>query len=117
MKGELKMKIVRTEQGKYTRSLTLEIDECVVDTINSELTTSLVNGVKFVPLTAEDIWKIMIESIEAPRYKEEYFIDYKFYNGVMKLGDFVRCNINDIFATLPGETEEVVDFYNDEFYP
>ena len=118
MRGDIKMKIIRTEVGNYSRSLTLEIDECVVNTVNNSLTASLVAEVSYVPLTEKEIWDIMTLSVKAPRFQEEYFVDLEFYHGVMKLGDFVHCVINDIFADLPtGETEEVVEYYRDEFCP
>lgn len=115
------MKIIRTEVGNYSRSLTLEIDECVVRTVNNSLTASLVTEVtevSYVPLTGKEIWDIMTLSIKAPRFQEEYFVDLEFYHGVIKLGDFVHCVINDIFADLPLEdAEEVVEYYRDEFRP
>ena len=116
------MKIVRTEEGYYTRKTTLNIDETVAEKINSALEASVVSFLvgtrtKFEPLTPEDIWDIMTKSIDAPRFREEYFVNLKFYAGNMKLGDFVHCAINDIFAEIPGEGEETPDFYNDEFYP
>ena len=111
------MKIVRIEEGHYSRRFTLEIDEALVSVINKELEDSIVNGATFKPLTVEEVWTIMTKSIEAPRFKEEYFIDIKFYNGIMKLGDFVRLIINTTFEELPGELDdEIVEFYRDEFY-
>ena len=112
------MKIIRTEVGKYSRSLTLEIDECVVRTVNNSLIASLVTEVTYEPLTEKEIWDIMTLSIKAPRFQEEYFVDLDFYHGVIKLGDFVHCVINDIFADLPlDDAEEVVEYYRDEFCP
>lgn len=118
MKGELEMKIVRTEEGKYTRTTTLELDKEVVEVINHNLSMAIVNGVECAPLTVEEVWDILTNSIKAVRYNEEYFIEYYVYTGNMKLGDFVRCEINEYFEEMPcDETEETPDLWYDEFHP
>lgn len=109
------MKIVRTEDGTFTRTITLEIDEVTVEKINKDLEDALVNGAKYIPLTVEEVWDIMLHYFEAPRYNEEYFVELKFYSGNMKLGDFVRLTINDIFEELPGEVDERTEVWYDEF--
>lgn len=111
------MKIMRTEEGRYNRTTTLEIDEITVEKINKDLEEALVNGTKYIPLTVEETWAILNDSIKAPRYNEEYFIELKLYSGNMKLGDFVRLTINDMFEELPGESEEIPEIWYDEFYP
>lgn len=109
------MKIIRTEDGTFTRIITLEIDEVTVEKINKDLEDALVNGAKYIPLTVEEVWDIMLHYFEAPRHNEEYFVELKFYSGNMKLGDFVRFTINDIFEELPGETDEQTEVWYDEF--
>lgn len=111
------MEIVRTEEGSFTRRITLKIDGPLVSLINKDLEEALVNG-SCKPLTLEEVWGILSESIEAPRFMEEYFVDLKFYVGNMKLGDFVRYEVNNFFEELPGEIDsERIDLYTDEFYP
>ena len=111
------MKIMRTEEGRIARTTTLEIDEITVEKINKDLKEALVSGVKFIPLTVEETWAILTDSVEAPRFAEEYFVELKFYSGNIKLGDFVRLIINDMFAELPGESDEDIEIWYDEFYP
>lgn len=112
------MKIVRQEDGRFIRTVTLEINSSVVDTVNESLKKAIVNGMAFEPLTSEDIFTLMSDNIDAPRYREEYFVECEFYTGNMKLGDFVRCTINDIFAELPTKLEdETIEVWYDEFYP
>lgn len=111
------MEIVRTEEGRYTRTITLKVDQDLVDTINKDLEAALVNGAKYIPLTLEEVWNIMLKSIDAPRFKEEYFVELDFYSGNMKLGDFIHCEINNIFATLPAHQEdETVELFEDEYH-
>lgn len=111
------MKIIRTEEGTFTRAITLDIDENVLKTINSDIEKSIVNGVKFIPLTLEDFRDILMNSITAPRAKEEYFIEHRFYTGNMKLGCLVQCEINEIFEELPGEVDEKIEGWTDKFWP
>ena len=94
------MKIVRTEEGRYTRTTTLEIDKEVVEVINHNLSMVIVNGVECAPLTVEDVWDILVNGIDAARYNEEYFVEYYVYTGNMKLGDFVRSEINEYFTDI-----------------
>ena len=111
------MEIMRTEEGRFTRTTTLEIDKVTVEKINTDLEEAIVNGAKFIPLTVDETWDILTNSVGAQRYNEEYFVELSFYNGNMKLGDFVRLTINDIFAELPGESNEEPEIWYDEFYP
>ena len=112
------MKIVRTEESTVTRSVTLEINEEVAAVINDNLSNAIVNGASFAPLSPEDIWDIMQNSIDAPRFNEEYFVEFDMYTGNMKLGNFVHVQINTLFENLPTVTEnEVLEFYTDSFYP
>lgn len=114
----IEMEIIRREEGRYVRKLALNIDEDITNFINERLEESLVGGGKYERLTIQDIWDIMTKSIDAPRYKEEYFVELEFYSGMMKLGDFVRKEINAFFEVIPGEIEdETVDVFYDEFYP
>lgn len=111
------MEIVRTEEGTFTRKITLKVDEPLIGLINKDLEDALVEG-ECKPLTIEDIWDIMYELDEARRYNEEYHLKMKFRDGNMKLGDFVRYEINCFFEELPGEIDnETIDVYTDEFYP
>ena len=110
------MKVVRTEEGTYTRTTSLEIDEITVEKINKDLEEALVNGAKYIPLTVKETWAILNDSM-TPRALEEYFVELNFYSGNMKLGDFVRITINDMFEELPGESEEKPEIWYDEFYP
>ena len=111
------MKILRTEEGRFTRTIELEVDKEIVEIINHNLSMAITNGAKFNPLTLEDVCNILTYSIEAPRFNEEYFVDYDFYTGNIKLGNFVRSEINNIFADLPGEVNEETEVWYDEFYP
>jgi len=111
------MEIVRVEEGKYTRTATLVIDEVTLEAINEKLAESIVNGVKFTPLALEELWDILTKTVKASRYNEEYFVELEFYEGNMKLGSFVRTLINDLFEGMVGNVEESMDFYYDEFHP
>lgn len=111
------MKVIRTEEGRYNRVTTLTIDEKVVDRINKDLEKAIVNGVKFKPLTEKDIVDLVLNGYKVSRADEEYFVELEFYQGNMKLGTFVHCEINDIFEELPAdELHEEPDSWVDEFY-
>lgn len=111
------MKITRTEEGRYTRVTTLIIDEEIVERINEDLEAAIVNGVKFKPLTLEEVTDL-ISDAKASRGDEEYFVELEFYSGNMKLGVFVHCEINDIFEeTAADEIHEEPDYWTDEIYP
>ena len=111
------MKITRTEEGRYTRITTLTIDEDIVKRINEDLEIAIVNGVKFKPLTMEEITDLVSDG-KSPRANEEYFVELEFYSGNMKLGAFVHCEINDIFEETPAEEiNEEPDIWTDEIFP
>lgn len=111
------MKITRTEEGKYTRITTLTINEDIVKRINEDIDIAIVNGVKFKPLTMQEIIDL-VSGAKSPRADEEYFVELEFYSGNIKLGAFVRCEINDIFEELPAdEIHEEPDYWTDEIYP
>ena len=111
------MKITRTEEGRYTRITTLTIDEDIVKRINEDLEIAIVNGVKFKPLTMEEIADLVSDG-KSPRANEEYFVELEFYSGNMKLGAFVHCEINDIFEETPAEEiNEEPDIWTDEIFP
>lgn len=110
------MKIVRTEEGTYSRTSTLNINEDFVETINSNFKKVLVGNVDFIPLTLKELCNI-IKADNAPRANEEYHVNLEFYHGVMKLGTYVRCEINNCFEELPGEVDERPEVWCDEFEP
>lgn len=111
------MQITRTEEGRYTRITTLIIDENIVKRINKDLETAIVNGVKFRPLTMEEVIDLVSDA-KSPRTDEEYFVELDFYSGNMKLGAFVHCEINDIFEEAPAdELHEEPEIWTDEVYP
>jgi hypothetical protein len=111
------MKITRTEEGKYTRITTLTINEDTVKRINEDLDVAIVNGVKFKPLTIQEVIDL-VSGAKSSRGDEEYFVELEFYSGNMKLGAFIRCEINDIFEELPAdEIHEEPDYWTDEIYP
>lgn len=111
------MKITRTEEGKYTRITTLTINEDIVKRINEDLDVAIVNGVKFKPLTIEEVIDLVSDA-KSSRADEEYFVELEFYSGNMKLGAFIRCEINDIFEELPAdEIQEEPEYWTDEIYP
>lgn len=113
------MEIIRTEEGRYSRKFTLKVDDSLAYTINEDIQFAMreVQARNFKPLTVEELWDIMTNSIQASRYKEEYLFKLRFSEGNMRLGDFVRYEINNIFSLMPGELEnEEVEYYEDEYY-
>ena len=112
------MKITRTEEGRYVRITTLTIDEKVVERINEDLANAIVTEGVFKALTEEEIVGMIMDSVKAPRAQEEYFIELEFYQGNIKLGDFVTLEINDIFEEAPAdELHEEPEVWSDEVYP
>ena len=109
------MKITRGEEGTYVRVTELEIDEDTVNLINSNLKAAIVNGVKFTPLTKEEVWKILKNSEDNSRAREEYFVEIQWYTGVITLYEFIRCELNNYFIELPGQVEEKCYNWYDEF--
>lgn len=109
------MEIVRTEEGTYTRTMTLKINEDLVEAINANLEAATVDGTIHEPLTLEEVWNI-IKGTSA-RSQEEYFVELRFYTGNMKLYDFIRCEINNYFEEMQeSEVEEKPDFWCDELH-
>lgn len=111
------MKITRTEEGRYTRITTLTINEDTVKRINEDLDIAIINGVKFKPLTMEEVIEL-ISGAKSSRADEEYFVELEFYSGNMKLGVFIHCEINNIFEETPAkEIHEEPEIWTDEIYP
>jgi hypothetical protein len=109
------MKITRTEEGTYTRTSVLDINEDFVEAINSNFKNALVGEVNFTPLTLKEFWDIIKDSDNAPRAKEEYPVNLRFFNGNMKLGSYIRCEINEFFEEISSESEERPEVWYDEF--
>ena len=115
--GRRDMEITRTEEGRYTRITTLTINEDIVKRINEDLEVAIVNGVKFKPLTMEEVANL-VSGTKSPRANEEYFVELESYSGNIKLGAFVRCEINDIFEETPAkEIHEEPEYWTDEIFP
>lgn len=111
------MEITRTEEGRYTRVTTITINEDIVKRINEDLEKAIINGVRFKPLTIEEVTNL-ISGIKPSRADEEYFVELEFYSGNIKLGAFIHCEINDIFEeTSTGELHEEPEIWSDEIYP
>lgn len=109
------MKVIRTEEGKYYRTITLDIDEVLVESINRNIEMYLEEGEDFICLTVDEVWKIL-RSAEAPRFDEWHYVKLFYFEGNMKLGNFVRMMVNDALAQLPGKIDdEVVDLYYDTY--
>ena len=112
------MKITRTEEGRYVRVTTLTIDEEITNRINKDLADAIVTEGVFKALTEEEITDIIMNSFKASRAQEEYFIELEFYQGNIKLGDFITLEINDIFEEAPAdELHEEPEVWSDEVYP
>ena len=110
------MKIVRTEKGQYVREITLDVDDYLVETINFNFKSYLKEDEDYIPLTVTEVWNILKDLTKAPRFNEMYSVKLPFFEGRMKLGDFVRMEVNDILQVRSGDiVDEVEDSHFDFF--